>query len=354
MSALSSTLEQQMLGLAASVFDANSCVLFLPDAREGEEPETSRLADWFSMGDGILAGARLAPGQGLAGWILRNRKPLMVPDFDGEHSKLDYYKPGEEARVKAFMGCPLPTGGCLCVDTLEKRSFTEKDSRLLQLFAEVVDGLLRRRGAEEATSEIPGYFLQLGLIGEWLSQYKHWSVFIRSFLASVSEATGFEYCAFASVVVQGESYCIEAENAPLLVQSGEPFYQSVSSGLAGWVFRNGQPVVQTGFDGRAPALFGTSDNLPCDFEAVICLPVTISKSTRGVVCLGSRQPREVGETMRTFLRQALVLLSLHLENLYLKTRLKSSMEKAQIYRKGPRLHDPDTSPYQPPRSGEED
>ena len=52
--------------------------------------------------------------------------------------------------------------------------------------------------------------------------------------------------------------------------------------------------------------------------------------------------------------KALGLLSLHLENLYLKTRLKSSMEKAKVYRQGPRLHDPDTSPYQPPRSGEED
>ena len=168
----------------------------------------------------------------------------------------------------------------------------------------------------------------------------------------MAEATGFDYCSFASVNVPGESYCIESENRPRLVQGNEPFFQSMANGLAGWVFRNGQPVVQTGEDGRVPTLFGNSENLP-EFSAVICMPVMVNKSTRGVICLGHSQPHAVDETMRTFLRQAVGHLSLYLENLYLRVRMRELMTKAQVYRDGPRLHDPDASPYQPPHTEQE-
>lgn len=353
MSANTLSLEQQMLSIVASVFEAYSVVLFLPDPGEGEEPETCRLAAYFSLGNKVIPEVRLAPGQGLVGWILRSHQPLVVPKFDQQHSNLDYYTDGEEAETKAFMGCPLPTGGALCVDTRRSYSFTDKEHRLLQMFAAVLDGIHRQSGAEAVVGEIPQYFLQLGLIGDLRFRFKHWSVFIKNFLMSVAEATHFDYCAFASVVVPGESYCIEAENHALLVQGDEPFYQSMSNGLAGWVFRNGQPVVQSGEDSRAPALFGTSENLP-EFEAVLCLPVQVNKGTRGVVCLGHCKPHLIDETMRSFLRMAVGHLSLYLGNLYLRSRLRDLMTKAHVYREGPRLHDPDTSPYMPPRTDKED
>ena len=66
-----------MLGLVAGIFDANTVVLFIPDARGSEEPETSRLAAYCSAGDNVIPDVRIAPGQGLVGWILRSRKPLL-------------------------------------------------------------------------------------------------------------------------------------------------------------------------------------------------------------------------------------------------------------------------------------
>ena len=90
-------------------------------------------------------------------------------------------------------------------------------------------------------SEIPGYYLQLGIIEDLRFRFRQWQVYIKNFLLAVAEATGFDYCSFASVNVPGESYCIESENRPRLVQGNEPFFQSMANGLAGWVFRNGSP-----------------------------------------------------------------------------------------------------------------
>lgn len=350
MSSNTLSLEQELLGLVASVFNAYSVVLFLPDAAGDKDgSQAAVLAASFSLGNKIIPDVRMEPGQGLVGWILRSRQPLMVPGFDGQHSNLDYYADGDEAEIKAFMGCPLLTGGALCVDSKTQNAFTDKEHKILQLFAGAIDSLQRSSGEAAAMGDIPGYFSRLGIIEDLRFRHKHWSDYIASYLSCLAEGTGFDYCSFASVNVPGESYCIEAENQPLLVHGAEPFFQAMNNGLAGWVFRNGQPVVHTGEDGRAPSLFGTSENLP-EFAAVACLPVLINKATRGVISLGHTKPHPVDETMRTFLNQAVGHLSLYLENMYLRARLRSLMTKAQVYRDGPRAHDPDTSPYRPPKA----
>lgn len=101
-----------MLGLVAGIFDANTVVLFVPDARGSEEPETSRLAAYCSAGEQRHPPTcALRPVRDLVGWILRSRKPLLVPEFDGEHSNLDYYREGGEAAVRSFIGAPCPREG---------------------------------------------------------------------------------------------------------------------------------------------------------------------------------------------------------------------------------------------------
>ncbi len=344
-----------MLSLIASVFEAYTVALFLPEEPEkpGAEVSSCRLAFYFSLGEGVVPGTRIAAGQGLVGWIIANRKPLEVPQFNQQGGGLFYYQPGEEENVKAFMGAPLPAGGALCVDSRRQYSFTEKEYKILQMFAAIVGGTHALVNFDSRCEDIPLYFAQLQVLEDLRLGYRRWGEYIGGFLRSVAEATGFDYCALATVQVPGESYAISDENRPVLVHGGEPFFQSVNCGLAGWVLKNGQPVVQTGEEGRVPALFGTSENLP-DFAAVACLPVIVNKSPRACVCLGHSRPRPVDRNMRGFLREAVGMLSVHLEILYLRDRLSSLLASARVYREGPRAHNPDTEPYEPVRTRRED
>ena len=47
------------------------------------------------------------------------------------------------------MGCPVPTGGALCVDSKRQYSFTDRDYKLLQLFAELVSRQQASKGRQE-------------------------------------------------------------------------------------------------------------------------------------------------------------------------------------------------------------
>ena len=62
------TLEQHILSIVCSVFDAYSAVLFLPS----ENGEEHYLAASFSLGEGVEQGAMLSSGS-LVDWIIRNR-----------------------------------------------------------------------------------------------------------------------------------------------------------------------------------------------------------------------------------------------------------------------------------------
>lgn len=238
-------------------------------------------------------------------------------------------------------------GGALCVDSKRQYSFTDRDYKLLQLFAELVSRQQASKGRQEMAGDIPRYFAELAVIQELRFRYRRWSQFIQNYVRTMVDATGFDYCAFASVDVPGESYCVECESARLVLENGEPMVLPVGSGIAGWVFSNDQPVINEGLEG-APStmLFGKLPGMP-DFQAIICLPVQINKSTRGVLCLAHTSTRSIDESLRSFVRQAVDHLALFLENLYLRVRLRSLLPQGTVHSQGPRRYDPDTAPVPP-------
>lgn len=337
------SVEKHILSIVCSVFDAYSVVLFLPD----EEGEAHHLAAAFSLGERIASNASVLPGKGLVGWIVRNRQPLLVPNFDQRQSNLGYYTGGEEANIKAFMGCPVPTGGALCVDSKRQYSFSDKDHKILQMFAELISRQQGSTGRQELAGDIPRYFAELSVIQDLRFRYKRWPQFLQNYLRIMVEATGFDYCAFASVDEPGETYCVESESARLLLTGEEPLILPMGSGITGWVFRNDQPVIAEGVEGApATVLFGKLPDMP-DFQAAICMPVMVNKSTRGVLCLAHTNPRQIDESLRSFVRQSVDHLALFLENLYLKMRFRTMLPRARVHNDGPQAYDPDTAPIPP-------
>lgn len=338
------TPQSQVLAIICSVFDAYSAILFLP--QEGSEDCT--VAASFSLGDKISPDTVLQPGASLAGWILRNKQPLLVPNYDQSQSKLGYYDDEEEAQIKAFMGCPVSTGGLLCVDSKRQYSFSDKDHKILQLFA----GLIAAQGVDDASpqlmGDIPQYFANLGVIQDLRFHHKRWSDFLQHFVRTVAQATGFEYCAFASIDQGGESFSIEGENVPLLLAGQERLTLPLNSGIAGWVLRDERPpVFSEGTEGGSTAsLFGKEVDTP-RFNAVVCMPLVINKVTRGVLCLGNTEPKPMDEALRSFMHQSVDHLALFLENLYLKTRLRSMLPKAQLHRHGGMVSNSDDLAFPP-------
>lgn len=330
-------LANHILSIICSVFDAYSAVLFLPE----DDGQRHYLAAYFSLGDNIEENVIITPGKGLVGSILLNRNASHLDNFDYSQYSLGYYRANSNEQIKAFMGNPVPGGGALCVDSKRQYSFSEKDSKILQLFAELLGGL-ERPGKNESEVQAARYFAELCQIQELRLQFRRWPEFLRNYLRIIGRATRFDYCAFATLQEGGDSYCLEAESAPLLLANGNPLCLPIGAGLAGWVFQNEQHIFAES-NPSPTALFGKLDDIP-DFPAVICMPIMVNKGCRGVLCLAHTEPITIDDAMRAFLRVAVDHLSMFLENLYLKNRLAHSLPKSGLQYKGARTYDPDTAP----------
>ena len=128
--------DNTLLALVRTTFDAHSAVLFLPDQSGNYTVALSSTDNEPSVQE-----VTIAPGKGLVGWILRHKQPVIVNNLDMRHTFLGYYDENDEGAISAFMGCHIPEGGALCVDSVRPRAYTEED----QLFRRA--GLRRRRPA---------------------------------------------------------------------------------------------------------------------------------------------------------------------------------------------------------------
>ena len=265
------------------------------------------------------------------GWIVRNHQVLCVPNFDHYQSKLGYYRDREEESIKAFMGCPISCGGVLCLDSKRQYAFSEKDNKILQLFAELIARLRATSVEQVFLADIPRYFADLSVLQDLPFRYKRWSEYLRQFLQTVVSSTGFDYAAFASLETPNESYVVDAETTPMLLTDEMPLSLSLNVGVAGWVFKNEQPVISEGLeDASCPVIFGRTPDA-VDFKAVMCMPVVVNKGTRAVLCLAHRESKHLDESLRSFVRLSVEQMSFFLENLYLKTRLRSLMPKVKVH-----------------------
>jgi len=324
---MTSSCLETITSVVCSVFDAYSSVLFLP-RKNGQD---FYVAAHFSLGDEVDNQAIIEPGKGLVGWIIRNKRPLLINDFDRKRNRLGYYKSKQEERIKAFMGCPLRSGeGALCLDSKRTYSFSEKDQKILDLFSILIARF--QSDACQAEQNMAEHTLYQGLKAVHALRHKHprWSDYLRRFLELTAATTGFEYAFFAARDERGESYFLEGFNR-MPAQSEEIFKTRfpIKSGIIGWVFNNQSPVyVNEQNTGPAGAsLFGKDLKTP-KFNSVVCLPLKIHKRTRGVFVLADHGALQLSDEVKNYLDMAVSDLALLLENLYLKNRLTEPATKS--------------------------
>ncbi|EPR30425.1 GAF domain protein [Alkalidesulfovibrio alkalitolerans DSM 16529] len=311
---------QQLLSIICNVFDAHSAVLFMP----GEDGRTFRMAGCFSLSDKIVTDIAIAPGQGLAGWIIRNGEPLLINNFDQKRGVLGYYQNGEETRIRAFMGCPLENGmGALCLDSMRTYSFSAKDQKILHQFGQFIVSLDRERRQCATDGSCFTYYNALRAVQAMRLKTPRWSRFLDGFLEIVAKASGMTTCFLTVRGETGTHFHMEGATRPPMRGDTGAHGFAMGSGVIGWVFNNGVPVFsgERESPSRMP-LFGRDVVTP-PFTTIVCLPLLVHKKTRGVLVLADERSLNINDPLKEFLGLVADNLALFLENLYLRNRLTS-------------------------------
>ena len=311
---------QRMLGIICSVFDAYSAVMFMPAV---DSPSLEIRAS-FSLGDKVDKTGLVEPGKGLVGWIAKNNAPLLINKFDETRSRLGYYLGNEEREIKAFMGTPMRgCHGILCLDSKRIYSFSEKDQKILGLFADtIVDVDAEFQRLLDLDSELI-YHKGLNALLGLRQRFNRWKTFLDNYLQIVSETTRMPYCFFVSADEDLKTGHVEGSTKPLFK---DPLNQSaqipLGPGMVGWVMKNNSPLfsVETSPGSPITPLFGqTPETL--SFKSAICIPIFSGRAAMGFLGLASLTAEGIPDSMKIFSQNAGNYLALFLESLYLRSKL---------------------------------
>lgn len=321
----------RLLGILCSVLDAYSAVVFFPARGNDGEALSYSISAAFSLGPNIDFSATIPEGRGLVGWLLRNKEPLLVSNFDRHKHRIGYYKEDEEDTIKAFMGCPLPGElGAICVDSKRQYSFSEKDQKVLHLFADLIARFELESSGRQDSQAVLKYYAALCTIYTLRRRHSRWSDFLRYLLDLMAAVTGFGYCALFTLDSGNDRYRLEGENITVMARKQPSPVFPITHGIVGWVFRNGVQVCSDRPEGSPDAmLVGRAEDIP-QFQSVVALPIIIQRKTRGVLCLAHDTPLAIQQATQDFVRMAAEHLSLFLENLYLKCRLRDMHNEASF------------------------
>lgn len=286
------------LALVASTFNAYSVVYFKTDSESNHEQNHAKLYSFFSMGDSIDQESVILQGKGLVGWVIKNKEPLLYNVAEENQPNLGYYLDDTEDVIRSFLGVPVSGGGALCLDSKKGYFFHENQQHLLHLFAKLILQVQSIMNYAGRADNIDNYFSILEQLSDHKKNYTGWSTYLNKFLHTLSETTGFEYLAFASLSHKENHYIVEGQYPALLTEKEFAF----SGGIVGWVFRN-EEVVQSDGQGNSLStpIFGKVDDFP-EFCASVCMPIRVEKNTVAVLILASVTPKNLTQEFKLFTR----------------------------------------------------
>ncbi len=183
----------------------------------------------------------LQPGDGVIGWVAKNRQPVNIAQFDRDTRNLKLYLKDEG--IKSFLAVPVGDAGVICVDSKRNYVFTEKNQKILLDFAQVILNQLRSLaiGCRETAQGRTLDFL-FGINA--LSQQNHGlQEYYQKILKPLSPVCQCRFRHPGPPARKGDRYLIAASEGKLFAPLKKTSIP-VDMGLTGWVIREKKPLVR--------------------------------------------------------------------------------------------------------------
>ncbi len=230
-SALQSTVE-----LLSNVTEAFTAALFLFD----EDKKALRPAAIHTLSKNLDDEVVIVPGAGIIGWVAKNRQAVNIPNFDRKINSLGLYYDEEE--IKSFLAVPIGKDGVLSVDSKQTYLFTDKDQKILEGFAALFQDLIKAERVRAREKSYAKMLSLLHLVDKTSIEAPDLESFNAGVLDVVREFTGTDLGFLAGLDSSSTRYRIEK-----VVGTTGPNFEGtsypVTSGLAGWIYRERQPLI---------------------------------------------------------------------------------------------------------------
>ena len=229
----------------------------------------------------------IALGQGLTGWVAKEKKPVLVKD--GARG-LGYLK--DEREVNAFLAVPIMNGGFLeGVIALDSStgSFTEKDKESLIGFASLALHVLQNARAYQRVDMSAKEFEALHRISAELSSSLDLKTILEKLATCSREIIAYDYLTVSFMEGPGTAaFKILKGYDGLKIPEG-PI--PIAGSLLGWIVENRQELCFTDLDQRAQKFPVFPDGLlKTEFKSFLGIPFLSQDACMGVFTIAMRAP----------------------------------------------------------------
>ena len=230
---------EEFIRLVCNVMDAYTGAFFLYDTALDE----LKLFAHFSLGNTVNTAVSIKPGQGMIGWVVKERKPLSVKEFSHDATTLKLYSTQED--IKSFMAVPVMDGdrilGVLTVDSKRQYVFTPKHQKLMADFAQAMSRVaVGQRQTMELRHEAACIETISDVVREMASS-ERLSHIVRVLYGNVGKLV--EHSTFLFALKSSEEGVFNIIPEP--ADDDEEIHQTpmqLDQSLLGWVIRKSQPL----------------------------------------------------------------------------------------------------------------
>ncbi|MFQ5431882.1 MAG: GAF domain-containing protein [Nitrospinota bacterium] len=276
-----------IINLVAGVMGAYSAAYFSYDAKSGD----LRLSAGFSHSKNFNRGAVLKSGQGMLGWVVREKKSLVVKEFDRNTTDLKIYDKKEN--IKSLIAAPVIDGvrltGVLCVDSRRANHFGTRDMKTLSEFAAALSRSGSRFKREQKLMSDAANIVSLDKIAHELASSKRISDMVRTLyreLGGLMEHSRFVFALKSPD--EGEFHLIPEPSADDRDIKKIPL--KLNESLIGWVIKKNRPLNHSDLsDNPGKHGLNAADHARQGHRSFLGVPMVVRKHVVGALAVLSTE-----------------------------------------------------------------
>lgn len=319
---------RRVLGLTCEALDAVEGSILLKDKATGELVfALTRVAE-----RDFLSGRRLAPGQGIAGWVAEHGKPVCVNDVRHDPRYYAGFVPVTGLEVYSLIAVPMvyrdEVMGVLEIVNKRSGRFSDEDVTLVEAVASFAAIALENAHLYSTTRSRAEELALLNAIGLALTATLDTQVVISQALPLVARLFHADHVSLLRLGPHSDAFrftCALSEGRAM----ESPLSVPATEGIAGWVWMQGQPVRVPDVQ-RDPRFHPEVDQWD-DFEAhaLMAAPLRVRDRTIGVIEVISEHSDAFSSQQLDTLQALGATLAVALENAMLYEELRASLRERE-------------------------
>ena len=298
-----------------------------------QEPESGQLQFAVTVGrtEHPLTNRRLAPGQGLAGWVAQTREPILVNDVQADPRFYDGIDRATGFTTESLLCAPLvhrdEVIGVLEVVNKRRGAFTQEDLQLVEAVASIAAAALENARLFDAVRQRAEELAEINEIGLTLTSSLDTATIIEEALDQIRRR--FETDSVALLQPTGGGDRLRVVNVLYHGEQREvPLTLPIDQSISGWVFRHRKPLLVKDAQDD-PRRWTVDEALHFQPRAMLVTPLLSHTEVTGVVAVMSETPNLYRKEDRELLRALAPILSVALENARLYEDLKQLLHERE-------------------------